>query len=48
MAYFDGEVNYTLAGYVSKILTTFFNKKQANFLRYILQENVAKKLLNHA
>jgi len=27
MSYFDGEVNYTLAGYVSKILTTFFTKK---------------------
>jgi len=27
MSYFDGEVNYTLAGYVCKILTTIFNKK---------------------
>jgi hypothetical protein len=29
MAYFDGEVNYTLAGYVSKILSLFFTKKPA-------------------
>lgn len=29
MSYFDGEVNYTLAGYVSKILGVFFNKKPA-------------------
>jgi hypothetical protein len=30
MAYFDGEVNYTLAGYVSKILSFFFTKKPAD------------------
>lgn len=30
MAYFDGEVNYTLAGYVSKILSLFFTKKPAD------------------
>lgn len=29
ISYFDGEVNYTLAGYVSKILSAFFNKKPA-------------------
>mgnify|MGYP006958839034 CR=1 FL=1 len=29
MAYFDGEVNYTLAGYVCKILTMFSTKKLA-------------------
>jgi hypothetical protein len=29
MAYFDGEINYTLAGYVSKILSLFFTKKPA-------------------
>ena len=27
LAYFDGEVNYTLAGYVSKILAVLLNKK---------------------
>lgn len=30
MAYFDGEINYTLAGYVSKILSLFFTKKPAD------------------
>jgi hypothetical protein len=30
MAYFDGEVNYTLAGYVSKILSLFFTKKPSD------------------
>jgi hypothetical protein len=30
MAYFDGEVNYTLAGYVSRILSLFFTKKPAD------------------
>jgi hypothetical protein len=29
MGYFSGEVNYTLAGYVSKIATTLFGKKPA-------------------
>lgn len=48
MAYFDGEVNYTLAGYVCKILTMFSTKKLAEFLRYILEPNVCEKVLNHA
>jgi len=29
MSYFAGEINYTLAGYVCKILTIFFGKKQS-------------------
>jgi hypothetical protein len=29
LSYFDGEVNYTLAGYVSKILVTLLNRKPA-------------------
>lgn len=32
MGYFSGEVNYTLAGYVSKIASTFFGKKPAEVL----------------
>ena len=27
LEYFKGEVNYTLAGYISKVLSYFFNKK---------------------
>jgi hypothetical protein len=27
LGYFDGEINYTLAGYVSKVLSLFFTKK---------------------
>jgi len=30
MVYFDESVNYTLAGYVSKILSVFFGKKPAD------------------
>jgi hypothetical protein len=30
MTYFDEPVNYTLAGYVSKILSVFFVKKPAD------------------
>lgn len=48
MGYFSGEVNYTLAGYVSKIASTFFGKKPAEFLRYFLQEEVWRRVLNHA
>jgi hypothetical protein len=33
MGYFDEEVNYTLAGYVSKILSVFFTKKPAEVSR---------------
>lgn len=32
MDYFSGEVNYTLAGYVSKILSFLSNKKPLNVI----------------
>ncbi len=32
LAYFDGEINYTLAGYVSKVLSLFFTKKSSEVL----------------
>ena len=47
MSYFRGEVNYTLAGYVCKILTVFFNKKPAEFMKYILQEENSRMVLDH-
>jgi hypothetical protein len=30
LSYYEGPVNYTLAGYNCKVLTTLFNKKPAN------------------
>jgi hypothetical protein len=30
-------VNYTLAGYVSKILSVFFGKKPADVMKYLLE-----------
>ena len=47
MEYFRGEVNYTLAGYVCKILGGFFTKKPTEFLKYMLEEEVTHLLLNH-
>ncbi len=36
LSYFEGEVNYTLAGYVSKILISFFGKKPVQTMNHIL------------
>lgn len=36
LSYFEGEVNYTLAGYVSKILISFFGKKPVQTMSHIL------------
>ena len=47
MSYFRGEINYTLAGYVCKILTAFFNKKPAEFMTYILKEENSRAVLDH-
>ena len=32
LEYFDGEINYTLAGYVSKILAVLLTRKPAEVL----------------
>ena len=45
--YFDQEVNYTLAGYISKILISFFNKKPVPTMKYILEEANFDRMLNH-
>ena len=37
-AYFEGEVNYTLAGYVSKIFGAFLAKKPSVVLPFLLGE----------
>jgi hypothetical protein len=39
MTYFDGEVNYTLAGYVSKILSLFFTKKPADVIELLFSSS---------
>jgi hypothetical protein len=36
-AYFDGEVNYTLAGYVSKVFGAFFTKKPQAVMKFLLE-----------
>lgn len=36
-SYFNGPVNYTLAGYVSKTLISFFGKKPLPVMTYILK-----------
>lgn len=46
-SYFSGEINYTLAGYISKILISFFNKKPLQVLKYVLDAHNFDHLLNH-
>lgn len=36
LTYFDGEVNYTLAGYVSKVLAHFLTKKPNELMKHLL------------
>ena len=48
LAYFDGEVNYTLAGYIAKILAHFLTKKPNELMRHLLEESVMHKIINHA
>ena len=36
MSYFKGPINYTLAGYVCKILLVFFNKKSNNVIDILM------------
>ena len=45
--YFEGEVNYTLAGYVSKVLISFYNKKPISVITYLLEEQRLESILNH-
>ena len=47
-SYFETEVNYTLAGYVCKILGVFLGKKPVDTLKYLLQPSCCEKMLNHA
>ena len=37
LSYFEGPVNYTLAGYTCKVLSTLFTKKPANVLIFIIK-----------
>lgn len=46
-SYFEGEVNYTLAGYVSKILIAFFGKKPLQTMKYVLEPANFDKILSH-
>ena len=48
LAYFDGEINYTLAGYIAKILAVFLTKKPAELMKYLLEEQMMHKIINHA
>ena len=34
LTYFKGEMNYTLAGYISKVLSYFFNKKPTDVILF--------------
>lgn len=46
-SYFEGEVNYTLAGYVSKIFGSFLTKKPVVVLTFLLSPSRFASLLNH-
>jgi hypothetical protein len=46
-SYFKGEINYTLAGYVSKVFSTFFTKKPLMVMKFLLDPQKFKELLNH-
>jgi hypothetical protein len=48
MGYFNGEVNYILAGYVSKVLLSLLNKKTPQFIEYFLQLKFTEAILSHA
>lgn len=48
MLYFNGEVNYTLAGYVCKVLSIFHTKRPTTFNNYFLKAEVISSVLNHA
>lgn len=45
-SYFEGEINYTLAGYVSKIFMAFLAKKPAAVLKFLLDKRF-EKILEH-
>lgn len=45
--YFKGEVNYTLAGYVCKVFGVFFSKKPVPVMKFLLDSERFKLLLNH-
>lgn len=46
-AYFEREVNYTLAGYVSKVFSSFFTKKPQAVSKFLLEPEKFKAILNH-
>lgn len=46
-SYFDGEINYTLAGYVSKIFSVFHSKKPQSVSKFLLEPERFTKLINH-
>jgi hypothetical protein len=48
MGYFNGEINYTLAAYVSKVLSSLSNKKAPQFIEYFLQSKFTEAVLNHS
>jgi hypothetical protein len=48
MGYFNGEINYTLAAYVSRVLSFLYNKKPTEFLNYFLQAKFTETVLNHS
>ncbi len=56
MSYYEGPVNYTLAGYNCKVLTTLFSKKPAQviiklikFIKFIFEsnKNYVELICNH-
>jgi len=48
LGYFEGEINYTLAGYVSKVLAHLLTRKPAELMKYILEEKMMHKVIDHA
>lgn len=46
-SYFKGEVNYTLAGYVCRVFGALFAKKQVAVMKYLLDSERFKQILNH-
>lgn len=46
-SYLDEELNYVLAGYFSRVITSLFNKKMTSLTNYFFQEKRYLKLLKH-
>lgn len=47
-SYLEGELNYVLAGYFSRILSVLFTKKSVSLTNYFFSNPKNTMILNHA